>query len=53
MLLPYHLYFVVTQVPSTSLALKSGIALVLIALVAMTSAVAIVLRAKVKRARKW
>jgi len=53
MLLPYHLYFVVTQSTNTSLPLKSGIALVLIAIVAMTSAVAIVLRSKVKRARKW
>jgi len=53
MLLPYHLYFVVTQVPNTSLALKSGIALVLIGVVALTSVAAIVLRTKVKRARKW
>jgi phosphate transport system permease protein len=53
MLLPYHLYFVVTQVPNASVDLKSGIALVLIAIVAATSFVGIVLRTRVRRARKW
>lgn len=53
MLLPYHLYFVVTQVPNTSLELKSGIALVLIGFVALTTLSVVVYRAKVKKARKW
>lgn len=53
MLLPYHLYFVVTQVPNTSLELKSGIALVLIGFVAVTTLSVVVYRAKVKRSRKW
>jgi phosphate transport system permease protein len=53
MLLPYHLYFIVTQVPNASLELKSAIALVLIALVGATSFVGIYIRTRVRRARKW
>jgi phosphate transport system permease protein len=53
MLLPYHLYFVVTQVPNPSLRLQAGIALVLIALVVSISFVAVVIRARARRARKW
>ncbi|MEQ1935103.1 MAG: ABC transporter permease subunit, partial [Fimbriimonadaceae bacterium] len=53
MLLPYHLYFVVTQAPNAPLDLKAGIALVLIALVGMMSLVGIVIRTRVRRARKW
>lgn len=53
MLLPYHLYFVVTQVPNASLELKSAIALVLIVIVGATSFVGISIRTKVRRERKW
>ncbi|MEQ1821981.1 MAG: phosphate ABC transporter permease PstA [Fimbriimonadaceae bacterium] len=53
MLLPYHLYFVVTQAPNAPIDLKAGIALVLIALVGMMSLVGIVIRTRVRRARKW
>ena len=53
MLLPYHLYFVVTQVPNPSLSLQAGIALVLIALVLGINLVAVILRTRMRRARKW
>lgn len=53
MLLPYHLYFVVTQVPNPSLGLQSGIALVLIGLVVSINASGIFLRMRARRARKW
>lgn len=53
MLLPYHLYFVVTQVPNPSLDLEAGIALVLVAMVAAISLLATLLRAQARRARRW
>lgn len=53
MLLPYHLYFVVTQAPNASPQLKAAIALVLITIVGATSFVGIIIRSKVRRARKW
>ncbi|NLI01061.1 MAG: phosphate ABC transporter permease PstA [Chthonomonadales bacterium] len=53
MLLPYHLYFVVTQVPNPSLQLQAGIALVLVALVFFINVSAVVLRTREHRRRKW
>jgi phosphate transport system permease protein len=53
MLLPYHLYFVVTQVPNPSLQLEAGIALLLILLVFCTSLVAVVLRMRTRRTQQW
>lgn len=53
MLLPYHLYFVVTQVPNPSIGLQSGIALVLVALVFVINAAALAVRARARKARKW
>ncbi len=53
MLLPYHLYFVVTQVPNPSLQLQAGIALVLVALVFCINVSAVVLRTREHRRRKW
>jgi phosphate transport system permease protein len=53
MLLPYHLYFVVTQVPNPSIQLQAGIALVLIALVFAINISAVVVRTRARRARKW
>jgi len=53
MLLPYHLYFVVTQIPNPSLRLQAGIALVLVVLVTCISAAAVVIRTRARRARKW
>jgi phosphate transport system permease protein len=53
MLLPYHLYFVVTQVPNPSLRLQAGIALVLVALVFCINATAVVVRTRAQRRRRW
>ena len=53
MLLPYHLYFVVTQVENPPLQLQAGIALVLISLVFVINLVAVVIRTRIRRARKW
>lgn len=53
MLLPYHLYFVVTQVPNPSVQLQAGVALVLMCLVVGISLGAVVLRSRYQRARKW
>lgn len=53
MLLPYHLYFVVTQVPNPSLRLQAGIALVLVALVLCINIGAVILRIRAQRKRKW
>lgn len=53
MLLPYHLYFVVTQVPDPSLRLQAGIALVLVALVFCINVTAVVVRTREHRRRKW
>lgn len=53
MLLPYHLYFVVTQVPNPPVSLQAGIALVLIVMVFLINIVAVIIRSRVRRARKW
>jgi phosphate transport system permease protein len=53
MLLPYHLYFVVTEVPNASTNLEAAIELVLIVLVGAFSLVGIVIRTRVRRDRKW
>lgn len=53
MLLPYHLYFVVTQVPDPPLRLQAGIALVLVALVLCINVGAVILRSRAQRRRKW
>ena len=53
MLLPYHLYFVVTQVPNPPLQLQAGIAFVLVAIVFFINISAVVLRTRLRRSRKW
>ena len=53
MLLPYHLYFVVTQVENPTLRLQAGIALALIGLVFLINIGAVIFRARIRRARKW
>ena len=53
MLLPYHLYFVVTQIPNPRLDLEAGIALVLIAFVFAVSLAGIIIRGRMRRKRKW
>ena len=53
MLLPYHLYFVVTQVENPPLQLQAAIALVLIAVVFTINITAVVVRTRVRKLRKW
>ncbi len=53
MLLPYHLYFVVTQVPNPPMSLQAGIALVLVAVVFAINLLAVMLRSRARSARKW
>jgi phosphate transport system permease protein len=53
MLLPYHLYFVVTQVENPPLQLQAGIALVLITVVFTINIAAVIVRTRVRKARKW
>jgi phosphate transport system permease protein len=53
MALPYHLYYVVTQVANAPLRLQYGIAMTLLLLVFVVNLTAIVLRARLRRARRW
>ena len=53
MALPYHLYYVVTQVANAPLRMQYGIALTLLLLVFFVNLSAIILRARLRRARKW
>lgn len=53
MLLPYHLYFVATQVPNPSVKLQAGIALVLILMVLSLTLIASAFRAQARKAHKW
>lgn len=53
MALPYHLYYVVTQVANAPLRLQYGIAMTLLLLVFIVNLTAIILRARLRRARKW
>lgn len=53
MLLPYHLYFVVTQVPHPTVQLQAGIALVLVGLVFMINIAAVMARTRARRRRRW
>jgi phosphate transport system permease protein len=53
MALPSHLFAISTQIPNISLEARYGTALVLLALVLGVNSFAILLRAKLRRARKW
>lgn len=53
MALPYHLYVLSTQVPNVRLSLQYGTALVLVTLVFSVNLVAVVIRANIRRKRKW
>lgn len=53
MALPYHLYVVSTQVPGMPLSVQYGTALVLLALVLSLTAVATIIRSRVRRRRQW
>ncbi|MBI4833395.1 MAG: phosphate ABC transporter permease PstA [Planctomycetes bacterium] len=53
MALPYHLYVISTQVPGLSISLQYGTALVLILLVLGMSLLAIIIRWRFRRNKKW
>jgi phosphate transport system permease protein len=51
--LPYHLYYVVTQVANAPLQLQYGIALTLLLLVFIVNLSAILLRGRLRQSRRW
>jgi phosphate transport system permease protein len=53
MALPYHLFSVATQVPNAPDTIRWGTALVLLAIVLGANAVAITVRLRMRKARKW
>lgn len=53
MALPYHLYVVSTQVPNVDEKIRYGTALVLLALVLFMNLVAIIIRYKFRKRKKW
>jgi phosphate transport system permease protein len=53
MALPYHLYVISTQVPNIKLEIRYGTALVLLMIVLSMNLVAIILRARFRKNKKW
>ena len=53
MALPYHLYVISTQVPNVDEKIRYGTALVLLALVLIMNLVAIIIRYKFRKRKKW
>ncbi len=53
MALPYHLYVISTQVPNVDEKIRYGTALVLLALVLFMNLVAIIIRNKFRKKKKW
>ncbi|MDO8662504.1 MAG: phosphate ABC transporter permease PstA [Candidatus Omnitrophota bacterium] len=53
MALPYHLYIISTQVPNVDEKVRYGTAFVLLALVLMMNLVAIIIRYKFRKNKKW
>lgn len=53
MALPYHLYVISTQVPNVDEKIRYGTALVLLALVLVMNLVAIIIRYKFRKRKKW
>jgi len=53
MALPYHLYVISTQVPNVSEKVRYGTALVLLALVLFMNLVAIIIRYRLRKNKKW
>ena len=53
MALPYHLYVISTQVPNIKLEVRYGTALVLLIIVLSLNLIAIVLRARFRKNKKW
>ncbi len=53
MALPYHLYIISTQIPNISQETRYGTALVLVGIVFSMNIVAVVIRAKFRKRKKW
>ncbi|HOY08489.1 MAG TPA: phosphate ABC transporter permease PstA [Candidatus Omnitrophota bacterium] len=53
MALPYHLYVISTQVPNVDEKIRYGTAFVLLALVLFMNLIAIVIRSKFRKKKKW
>lgn len=53
MALPYHLYVISTQVPNVDEKIRYGTALVLMAMVLSVNLVAIIIRSKFRKRKKW
>lgn len=53
MALPYHLYVISTQVPNVDEKIRYGTAFILLALVLMMNLVAIIIRYKFRKRKKW
>jgi phosphate transport system permease protein len=53
MALPYHLYVISTQVPNVDEKIRYGTALVLLTLVLFVNLVAIIIRYKFRKKKKW
>lgn len=53
MAIPYHLYVISTQVPNVAEKIRYGTALVLLALVLFMNLVAIIIRYKFRKKKKW
>jgi len=53
MALPYHLYVISTQVPNVDEKIRCGTALVLLALVLFMNLIAIIIRYKFRKKKKW
>lgn len=53
MALPYHLYVISTQVPNVDEKIRYGTAFVLMALVLSVNLIAIIIRAKFRKKKKW
>ncbi|MBU1124928.1 MAG: phosphate ABC transporter permease PstA [Candidatus Omnitrophica bacterium] len=53
MALPYHLYVISTQVPNVDEKIRYGTALVLLTMVLFMNLIAIIIRAKLRKRKKW
>ena len=53
MALPYHLYVISTQVPNVDEKIRYGTALVLLAIVLFMNLIAIIIRSKFRKRKKW
>jgi phosphate transport system permease protein len=53
MALPYHLYVISTQVPNVDEKVRYGTALVLLSLVLVMNLIAIIIRYKFRKRKKW